>query len=577
MSSLKKHLPGIAVAFLFIFYLYYQVQVQQYYGLFQKGDTFFHVSRVYEIRYAFLYHELPNWLNYHSYFGLGQAVNGMYPDLMLWPLVLVTLPLPLMKQIIAIRVVILALTCLVTYLSLVKRKYQSNLAIFAAVIYTLSGYSLYQATTEIQLGTGIIYIFSFPLFFALVDLFKRKKIDRYLVLRLGLLFTIIVSSHLLSAVILAFIVALILLYHWLIDRDFNWAVLANLALSGITSAVLSMPVLYRYFYLSRSGLAKPYGQGMITADTVQKMVSDIDWSTRTTFSAISLVLLAICLFFGKKSEKMVKLLLLELMLALLCTNFFPWNLIDKIPMLNNFQYTPWRFGIWLSIIPIILYLTTFANPLKVSSKLPFKFLLLLALMTPLISGQAIKSLNENPVKRICITQSFMDSSQGNVETVNDEFHNYLLIRDYAPIESSVKDGSNRVTKLTSNLAFHPFIANSKKQQAKVWREPVNNGVKIHVQADLKGRSFRLPLYKYRTVRYSVKVNGQEVEAQKDKQGYMQVATKQSLHKGDVITVNSYNPATYPVIVVISLLLFVGCCAVLWCHEGKLKNRLDLKI
>ena len=134
-----------------------------------------------------LYHELPNWLNYHSYFGLGQAVNGMYPDLMLWPLVLVTLPLPLMKQIIAIRVVILALTCLVTYLSLVKRKYQSNLAIFAAVIYTLSGYSLYQATTEIQLGTGIIYL-SLSRSSLHWSTYLSVKIDRYLVLRLVVIY-----------------------------------------------------------------------------------------------------------------------------------------------------------------------------------------------------------------------------------------------------------------------------------------------------------------------------------------------------------------------------------------------------
>lgn len=566
MLSLKKKLPGLAVVTLFIFYLFYQSQVQQYYGLFQKGDTFFHVSRIYEIRYAFLHNELPNWLNYHSYFGMGQAVNGMYPDLSLWPLVLVTLPLSLMKQIIAIRLLILALTCLVTYLSLLKHKYQSNLAIFAAVIYTLSGYSLYQASTEVQLGTGIIYIFSFPIFFALVDLFKREKIDYNLVLRLGLLFTMIVSSHLLSAVIVAFIVALLLLYRWLIDRDFNWAVLANLALSGVIAAILSLPVLYRYFYLSRSGLAKPYGQGMIIAESVQKMLSDIDWSTRTTFSVVSLVLLAICLFFGKKSEKMVKLLFLELMLAVLCTNFFPWNLIDKLPMLNNLQYTPWRFGIWLGIIPIVLYLNTFADSLKVGSKLPYNFLLLLALMTPLTSSQAIKSLNEDSSKKIFITQKFMDNAQGNVEMVNDEFHNYLLIRDYAPIESSVTDGSNRVTRLTSNLAFHPYIANGQDQQAKIWREPINNGVKIHVQVDLKGRSFRLPLYKYRTVQYSVKVNGQKVGYQADQQGYLQIVTKASLRKGDVLIVESHNPSVYLVVVWISLLLFIGGCAVVGWHD-----------
>ena len=107
--------------------------------------------------------------------------------------------------------------------------------------------------------------------------------------------------------------------------------------------------------------------------------------------------------------------------------------------------------------------------------------------------------------------------------------------------------------LTSNLAFHSYIANDQHQQAKIWREPINNGVKIHVQADLKGRSFRLPLYKYRMVQYSVKVNGQKVGYQAD----LQIVTKASLKKGDVLIVESHNPSVYLVVVWISLLLFIG--------------------
>lgn len=47
-------------------------------------DTFFHIGRVYEIRYAFQHLEFPNWLNFQSFFGIGQAVNGMYPDISLY-------------------------------------------------------------------------------------------------------------------------------------------------------------------------------------------------------------------------------------------------------------------------------------------------------------------------------------------------------------------------------------------------------------------------------------------------------------------------------------------------------------
>lgn len=92
------------------------------------------------------------------------------------------------------------------------------------------------------------------------------------------------------------------------------------------------------------------------------------------------------------------------------------------------------------------------------------------------------------------------------------------------------------------------------------------GVKIHVQVDLKGRSFRLPLYKYRTVQYSVKVNGQKVGYQADQQGYLQIVTKASLRKGDVLIVESHNPSVYLVVVWISLLLFIGGCAVVGWHD-----------
>ena len=31
-------------------------------------DTFFHIGRIYEIRYAFQHFEFPNWLNFQSFF-----------------------------------------------------------------------------------------------------------------------------------------------------------------------------------------------------------------------------------------------------------------------------------------------------------------------------------------------------------------------------------------------------------------------------------------------------------------------------------------------------------------------------
>ena len=79
-----------------------------------RTDTFFHIGRISEIRYAFQHFEFPNWLNFQSFFGIGQAVNGMYPDISMYPFVLLTMPLSPFHQVIAVQVLIAVLTVIIT-------------------------------------------------------------------------------------------------------------------------------------------------------------------------------------------------------------------------------------------------------------------------------------------------------------------------------------------------------------------------------------------------------------------------------------------------------------------------------
>ncbi len=70
-------------------------------------DTWFHIERIIDIREAFKAHQVPTWINFSSYYEMGQAINGMYPDITLWPLIFITNSFSLVNQVIVIKVLIL--------------------------------------------------------------------------------------------------------------------------------------------------------------------------------------------------------------------------------------------------------------------------------------------------------------------------------------------------------------------------------------------------------------------------------------------------------------------------------------
>ncbi len=124
---------------LFLFIGYHQFKE----GIILWGDGFFHVQRILEIRYAFIHRELPNWLNFQTFFGMGQAINGMYPDISLYPLVLLTMFFSPSHQLAAINILIFTLTLIVTAISLYRRmRVDGLLSIYAAILYSCSGLSL---------------------------------------------------------------------------------------------------------------------------------------------------------------------------------------------------------------------------------------------------------------------------------------------------------------------------------------------------------------------------------------------------------------------------------------------------
>ena len=167
--KINAKVRGSIVAILAVLLILMTVVITIKRGLPMVWDTRFHIGRIYDIREAFLAHRIPTWVNFSSYHGMGQAINGMYPDITLWPFILITNGLSFVNQIIAIKVVILLATFIVTYISLVKHNFIKENSFYVAILYVFTGYSLYQFLYELQPGAIAIYIFTFPLIFSIEE------------------------------------------------------------------------------------------------------------------------------------------------------------------------------------------------------------------------------------------------------------------------------------------------------------------------------------------------------------------------------------------------------------------------
>ncbi len=262
-----------------------------------------------------------------------------------------------------------------------------------------------------------------------------------------------------------------------------------------------------------------------------------------------------------KNPVIFKLIGIETFLIFISSDIFPWVIFDKIPLVNNLQVAAWRFAIWLSVIPIIVYLKEFKP--KCFKQTSYRFLCILAIIAIFASIQSIKTTDMKFMQNIDgsnvrLNEKLMKKFQGQNLTKNNELHRLWLIRDYAPLEASPKGSGINTTKTTQSLAFNPSISNEKDKTVRIKKQPINNGIKIKIMDDLDGRYIRLPLYGYQTINYSVKLNNKIIKYE-DSNGYIQIEPGQELKAGDVVTVKTKNPKIYAPIVLLSVILFVISC------------------
>lgn len=517
------------------------------------GDGIFHVQRILEIRNSFLHLEIPNWVNFSTFFGIGQAVNGMCPDITLWSLVLMTIFLSPQHQVVAISFLIFFLTLVVTWLCLSGRTDNIEMSFYLATIYTFSGYTLYQFLNEIQPGAAIINIFVFPIFFVSKELLDSKKIDIILICKFSLCVILIGLSHLLSLIVYGLLLGSVVLFR-IFQRKISVSFFVNAFLSFPLVLVGMSPIIYRVLKISSSGILEPFGKGHIKAATLPKMLDFISWWSREQLSiaALALLIIVYCFFNSNMKSKLIRLSILEGYMFILCLKIFPWKVFNHVPLINNLQYTPWRFGIWLSVIPIIMFADNFKNyqqfiGIKISHILALLSVILsISAQSYLISGQVLR-LNNDVIAQIMDTTPIASEQKKAIMAMGEH-------PDYFPKVENVKNRKYELLPSRLDQIWNQKIKVENKSYdfvEKIGEQNLSFYVKNIKRK--KGVNIELPILGYRSLDYHIALNNKKVQYKVNKQGNMVINNVDIKMNSMKIDIQFIMPRVYKILLIISFI------------------------
>lgn len=557
MNSKYKGVFWVHAIFLLVVLIATYIDFKSNYVI-SGADTFFHAERIYEIRNALKNGSFPGWLNFMTFHHVGQAINGMYPDISLWPLVYITNKLSPIHQIIIIRALILILTFFVSYVSISKRFDKEN-ASYVSAIYSLSGMCLRIFNVELQLGTAVIFIFLFPIAFNTKDIIYSDKIDIKLILNMSLLCTIVIYSHLMSIFVLYVIIGIGIIGRFICYKKIYPIV--NTFIASLFLILTSLPVLFRYYIISKAGIQAPFSKNSVTTIKFIDIFSSSEWSSRTTLSIVTIVLLFIVIsnFKVKKLNLLLPYLYGEITLIVLGTNLAPWSILQNLPLFDSIQNTGWRFMIFSGVIPFILLLINFSRK---SSRKILKVLFIIAIFA---SMSEYYNFHQSAQKNLVIFDGNNSKSLGVDDWVklkstgiNSAELTRDIIPDYAPKQINSKvyaNGSTLSEDLQNTIKFNQVKSDGKNINTTM--KYTYEGVEFNFNNVKNISVLELPVYGYKTLNYHVTVNGKDVPYAISNLGFIKLNNVEKVRK---VSIKYLYPEVYKYIIYFStviLLILVG--------------------
>ncbi|MBC9825896.1 YfhO family protein [Carnobacterium inhibens] len=308
-------------------------------------DIQFHKNRIEGLYQALSNGDLFPRLNMTFLNSMGYASSIFYSDIFIYiPAIFRLIGFSITESYVAFLIIINFATFIIAYHSMFNVTKKNYNSLLFSVIYTLSTYRLLDMTTRAALGELLAFAFLPLAFLGVYHIFYGEQ-KKWYFLSLGM--SLIIFSHLLSAVMFALFIFLFMIL------NFKKLLQNRVRLTSLVKAVLTtLPLVSLYFIPVLEQLAsQTFKVGAAPIFFMSDKASNLgnmflnalsNKSTPNIGIILLLFLFLYSLFFKKVTTKSTKdLFLISIFFLLLSTDLFPWKLLDGT-FLNTFQF-PWRF------------------------------------------------------------------------------------------------------------------------------------------------------------------------------------------------------------------------------------------
>ena len=547
-----------------------------------RTDTYFHMSRIYDISQYLHNGQLPLMVDVHAFANTGQAINGMYPNFSLLPFIFVTMGLKPIAQYETITYLFILSGSLLNYF-VFQKLHASKLQALAAVFTTFTFINIFVQSSLNLHGVWSIY-FLLPLAILSIKKLSRSNSWSY-VLGLAIAVSFVLNTHLLSAVFLVGILAIYFIYEFVKSQN-KIALLFKTVISAIISVFLSLPTLISIISLSKNNLSSV--QAFDLSEGTLSLESMIHSLTNPTIFGIAvppiygvLLLADILLMLNVKKFSTSAKIIIGLIFAaqFMISPYFPWKLLNYTPI-DIIQFPSRLVPFLLIIATMVLFTSKYLNNLGFLVAIILgSFMLTTSYQTSNFVARRdfpnfkdIKNINGindlNDLKEFESLAKYDESTKIDNETLsNPEFYRIHSYHEYIP--QTEKKNDPDVDKNMTSVNSHELLVNNQKIKSNNFKVTHKNNQLIYTFNKPQTGIINLPVWYYQNMRYTITTDHGLMTASESYRNTLQVKTKQITQI--IVTIHNPKIMTYSyVIAVISWIIGLAILLIIFfrVHHGK---------
>ena len=348
-----------------------------------RTDAYFHLSRIFDLSNYLRNFQVPLIVNRYSFANTGQAINGMYPFFSITPLLFITSHLSPIQQYFTMNWLFILSGSLLNYFVFQKMG-ASKIRSLASVTVIASFINIYAFSSFSLQGVWSVY-FMFPL--AVLSISKLTENNWWYTLTLSMSISFMLNTDLLSALLSTLL--LISYYTYIFFKSKNkLQILIKTFVSVLIFIILSLSTLINIVSISKDSLTSletfQLTDGTVNIEQMLHSLTNpsiFGVSVPSIFGSLLLLDILFIFFWKQLNSNTHIIFLLALILQIIASPYFPWELLQKTPI-STIQFPARLVPLILIILVIALATDKYFDNIKlIMGILLFSCLLTLSFQT----------------------------------------------------------------------------------------------------------------------------------------------------------------------------------------------------